>query len=203
MARDCELLAAAERGQAGCRVYFWDGVWVSLGRFQVAERDLLDPGVRWVQRPTGGKAVMHGHDITVGFALPLSLLGNPSLKSAYRAMAVPLIWAMRESGLAAVLAEDTGHSGKGRRTGDCFAFSSPNDIVHEATGQKVCGCALRLTRSAVLLQASIPVGIPLLDPASVIRGGVSLANTEWDSGTFGENLGLRLRECGEGVGGLI
>src|SRR5205085_6034945 len=94
MLRDRELLSRAEAGEAGCRVYGWLGPWVSLGRFQSPERDLVQPeATNWVVRPTGGKAVLHGHDLTVGLAVPLSALGleNRSLKAVYRAIVQPLI----------------------------------------------------------------------------------------------------------------
>src|SRR5579859_7982221 len=102
MSRDSHLLVMAERSEAGCRVYSWDGPWISLGKQQVAERDLLDPSlVPWVRRPTGGKAVLHGHDVTVGIALPLAILGPlagtipvqalaRSVKTVYRILARPM-----------------------------------------------------------------------------------------------------------------
>src|SRR5947209_12744701 len=94
MARDCDLLANAEKGQPGCRVYDWDGPWISLGFNQNPQEDLLNPDlVPWVMRPTGGKAVLHGNDVTVGLALPLSAPSR-SIKSAYRAIAQPLIHAL-------------------------------------------------------------------------------------------------------------
>jgi hypothetical protein len=39
--------------------------------------------------------------------------------------------------------------------------------------RKVCGCALRRTRDAVLLQASIPTARPSVAPSDVIVGGVT------------------------------
>ena len=76
MARDAELLERAERGESAARVYSWDGAWVSLGRFQRPEKALLrSEEIDWVMRPTGGKAVLHGHDVTVGIALPLRDIG--------------------------------------------------------------------------------------------------------------------------------
>src|SRR5687768_7523544 len=66
---DIDLFHAAERGEFSLRFYSWDGPWVTLGRFQDPARDLLDPSlVPWVVRPTGGKAVLHGHDLTVTLA---------------------------------------------------------------------------------------------------------------------------------------
>jgi lipoate-protein ligase A len=190
MARDLALLRAAEEGRTGCRVYAWDGPWVSLGRFQSPERDLVDPsGTNWVVRPTGGKAVLHGHDVTVGLAVPLSIIevDHRSLKAIYRAAVAPIVSALRACGVPAILADATQFSSRGRPTSDCFAFSSPNDIVDENSGLKVCGCALRLTDSAVLVQASMPNGKPLVRPENVIRNA-ALAYRDWDSSSFAPAL---------------
>src|SRR5262249_22476533 len=149
MDRDMELLAAAKSGVPGARVYEWEGAWLSLGRFQRPADVLAEMGdLPWVMRPTGGKAVRHGEDVTVALAAPLAWLGLESrqLKEAYRLLAKPLVKALCECGIPAVLAEGTcwvrDHGG---RTTDCFVHVSPNDIVDEATGVKVCGCALCLT----------------------------------------------------------
>src|SRR4051812_23191761 len=115
MERDIRLLDSAENGVAGCRIYTWDGPWVSLGRFQSPDRDLVDPErSNWVMRPTGGKAVLHGHDVTVGLAVPLRLLdltGQRSLKAVYRLVIGPLVEGLRACGIPARLAEETQFSG--------------------------------------------------------------------------------------------
>ena len=173
MARDAELLQDAERGRAGARVYTWDGPWVSLGRFQRPEKALRDPTkIDWVMRPTGGKAVLHGHDVTVGMAVPLPALGitesgSRRVSTVYRAVVRPLVEALAAAGLPATLAENTPFVRTGCQTADCFAHVSPNDIVDPATGHKVCGCALRVTPGAVLVQASVPVRRPLVRPDAV------------------------------------
>jgi len=173
MARDKALLDAAESGGAYARVYSWDGPWVSLGRFQSPERALLDhQNTNWVSRPTGGKAVLHGHDVTVGMAANLTDLGIDEnaakrVSTVYRAIVGPLVEAIALAGLPAVLAERTEHVRNAGHTADCFAHVSPNDIVDPSSGEKLCGCALRVTENAVLLQASIPVTTPLVDPKSV------------------------------------
>lgn len=188
MHRDEKLLQAAELGSLGARVYGWDGVWVTLGRFQDPLRDLVSPEeVRWVIRPTGGKAVLHGHDVTVGVAVPLEMLASAdsrSIKSIYRVVIRPIVEALIACGVPAALAEDTRYSNRGKHTADCFAFSSANDVVDERTGKKLCGCALRLTDRAVLVQASIPNGPPLADPMSVILNADSMENLQWDDSNF-------------------
>lgn len=198
MGRDAELLVAAEGGRGGCRVYSWDGPWISLGMMQDPGRDLLPTNpVPWVKRPTGGKAVLHGHDVTVGLALPLALIAREgesverlsrSVKTVYRRIAAPLVEALQGCGMPAKLAEDTRFVGSKGKTADCFAHISPNDIVHEPTGQKVCGCALRLTSSAVLVQASIPNGPPLVDPRLVYAAPSAVSAFRWEASGFAERL---------------
>lgn len=208
MARDADLLARAEGGKGGCRVYSWDGPWISLGMMQDASRDLLPTNpVPWVVRPTGGKAVLHGHDVTVGLALPLEAIARESesveklsrsVKSVYRRIAAPLVVALRGCGVPAKLAEETPFVGGRGKTADCFAHVSPNDIVHELTGQKVCGCALRLTSTAVLVQASIPNGLPLVDPRLIYAAPSAMNATRWDATGFAEGLREALKDVGRG-----
>jgi lipoate-protein ligase A len=198
MRLDEQLMENAERGKPGCRIYSWIGPWVTLGKYQCEERDMM-PGskVPWVLRPTGGKAVLHGHDITIGLAMPLGMLVSAnmpvdklerSIKAVYRAMAGPMIAALRACGLPAALGEDTRFSGNGPRVADCFAHVSANDIVDERNGAKVCGCALKITQTAALVQASIPTGTPLIDPASVIVGGKALIAANWEKERFAKEL---------------
>jgi lipoate-protein ligase A len=198
MARDAAMLDLAEQGRASCRVYRWDGPWVSLGKQQVAQRDLYDSTVApWVSRPTGGKAVLHGHDVTVGLALPLEFIRpsgedphplSRSVRKVYRFVTQPLVVALNECGLKVGLAEATEFSGSGVKSADCFSHVSPNDIVRLADGVKACGCALRLTARAVLVQASIPNGPPLVNPASVFGFKQIQTELNWDSNQFAESL---------------
>jgi len=167
MARDEALWRTAQEGRPAGRVYDWDEVHVTVGRNQTfAPRQ-----VRWTRRPTGGKAVLHGHDLTIGWAVPLAAFGlsdeSRSVKAVYRAMAGPLIRALNAVGIPAELAETTRFVRNAGKVADCFAHISPNDIVNPASGQKVCGCALALGGGAALLQASVPVRRPAIDPADL------------------------------------
>lgn len=197
MAEDLGLLRRAVRGEAGARVYSWDGVWVSLGFNQVPDRDLLHAGnTPHVMRPTGGKAVLHGHDATVGLALPLAALGEDSARSVkrvYRAIARPLALALSDCGLPAVLAESVRVAEGEPDSPDCFSHVSPNDIVDPATGVKVCGCALRVLEGAVLLQASIPARDPDVDPATLFRHPHVPHIRAWNVDGLREALERRLR----------
>lgn len=189
MARDLALLSALADSHATARIYRWAGPWISLGAFQREDREILGGcRVPMVRRPTGGKAVLHGHDVTLGLAARLESLlpGVPAgirdraVKRAYRALAVPIVAALRQCGLDASLAEETPFVRAGARTGDCFAHVSPNDIVDSKTGVKVCGCALSLAGGAVLLQASIPCSEPLVDPSTVFPTPHAASVQSWE-----------------------
>lgn len=189
MARDLALL---DHLPLAARVYTWDDVWVTLGHSQVPEKTLVDPGkVKWVMRTTGGGAVLHGHDVTVGLAMEL----GGSVRHAYRSVTEPVIRALNEVGVPAVLAEDLRLERGGLHLADCFASISRNDIVDPKTMRKVCGCALRRTRNAVLLQASIPAGDPLVVPSDVIVGGVPTVGPHIDPATYAAALQNALNEC--------
>lgn len=170
MALDAALL---DRPNGGLRVYGWSHPWVSLGRFQRPEKILLNETTPYVMRPTGGKAVLHGHDVTVGLALPYGQIGVDGprqLGRAYRIIIEVLISALRELGHEVDLAERTRWVHDAGRVADCFAHVAPIDVVCVDSGQKVVGCALKMAEKAVLVQASIPSGPPLVDPATVMRG---------------------------------
>jgi len=179
MTTDLAMLREAEEGKTPfrARIYQWDGVWVSLGRFQVPERALnLEEcerlNVRWVMRPTGGKGVLHGNDMTVSIACSLAFLASeePNVHAAYQALAPAIVTALQASGLNAALGEDTDYAVKNAPDADCFAHVSPNDICDADSGLKLAGTALRVTRTGVLLQASIPLGPYPVDPAAIYRG---------------------------------
>jgi lipoate-protein ligase A len=195
MDRDRALLLKAAAGEVACRVYSWNEAWISLGRFQDPTRDLIPSSIPWVMRPTGGKAVLHGHDATIGLAVSMAQIGcKPrDVKRAYRVVARPIIEALRSCGLRAALAEETSFLGGAASVADCFAVNSPNDIVDEVTGQKVCGCAMAITGGLILVQASIPNGPPLVDPATIFRDPSPNIGPIWDSGSLGAHLEAALR----------
>jgi lipoate-protein ligase A len=178
MSADAALLDRVGEEEIFVRLYCWSGPWITLGRFQRPERALVDQhSVPFVRRPTGGKAVVHGHDATVAIAVGLRRLGTTArdIRTIYRSLVSPLARALTDAGLPAILAESTPFSRVGDEgSGDCFAFRSPNDVVDPVSGAKVCGCALRVSGRAALLQASIPVHPPLIQPERVLRGALPM-----------------------------
>ena len=73
MAADDVLLHAASEGIASFRFYGWTHATLSLGYFQPACLRSAHPeiaAVPWVRRSSGGKALIHHHELTYALALP-------------------------------------------------------------------------------------------------------------------------------------
>lgn len=186
MARDVALLDAASDGLSGARIYFWDSVWVTLGHSQVASDVLLDLSVPNIVRPTGGAAVLHGHDLTIGIARPLTELGceGREVKKAFVGLVSPILAALNEVGIPAILGRDLA-SRDSVNSPYCFGMKSDYDVLRADTGEKICGCAMKVTREAALVQASIPITEPLVEPSIVIRGYVATPVCRFDVEAFG------------------
>ncbi len=180
MARDHQLFETALLGEPSARIYQWDQTWITLGRFQKPEETLVEPSnTNWTIRETGGAAVLHGHDLTVAIAIPLA--GSIGVRAVYRYLVTPLVLSLQDVGLDAILGEDAGFAD--RQTGAyCFLGKSENDVISISTAQKLCGCALRVTREAAMLQASIPLREPLVPARKQIRdaGNDSWINLDQD-----------------------
>ncbi|HUV04203.1 MAG TPA: lipoate--protein ligase family protein, partial [Armatimonadota bacterium] len=77
MAADEAILRACADGvvRPTLRLYSWQRPAISVGLFQSIERSRIDiqychdAGIELVRRPTGGRAVLHGHDLTFSIAL--------------------------------------------------------------------------------------------------------------------------------------
>lgn len=125
--------------------------------------------------------MLHGNDLTVSIAA--CRLDNElrplTVKGLYRRLATPIVDALRDCGVDATLGYLSVHVKQGR-VSDCFAQVSPNDIVGCVSGVKVCGCALRVTRNAALLQASIPAVSPTIDPGTAIMGAQAIDIQDWN-----------------------
>jgi lipoate-protein ligase A len=177
MATDAAMLAEAEKGQPSIRLYAWGAVCVTLGQNQSPERALVDPTrVAWAHRPTGGSAVLHGHDATLTVAVPAAVFGEghrPRVRTVYRALAQVAAEFLTINGLESKLAEDAENGVSEIKSEACFSSTSRNDLV-DREGRKVCGCALRITRMGALLQTSIPMHLPAVVPGNIITGAISV-----------------------------
>jgi lipoate-protein ligase A len=107
MALDMALLERARTvGEGVWRCYAWSRPTVSFGRNEsVAGRfdraSVTQAGLDAVRRPTGGRALLHGREVTYSATLPLA--DSIGWREAYAAINAILLDALRELGVAATL----------------------------------------------------------------------------------------------------
>jgi len=163
MAVDEAMLELAAGGSTLLRFYGWEPWCLSLGRHQEApdrllgcSSDELRPGVDAVRRPTGGRSVFHGPEITYAFACPARAWGGPRavLRTVHHALAEGL----RSVGvpLDAVQDDDAeANSADAARisAASCFRDPAPGELT--AHGRKLVGSAQCRRQGGVLQHGSI------------------------------------------------
>jgi len=150
------------RSVARMRLYQWSGPAITLGKFQDPGRSVnielcRDQDIPIARRPTGGRGILHGSDLTVSLAISLETLGlndSTSITDIYGSLSAALLAAFASVGLKAARGccqrPDRGHSA------DCMATVSRADIVLASSGVKLLGAALLRRTGCVLLQCTIP-----------------------------------------------
>lgn len=150
---------AARSGEAVFRVYGWSAKTLSLGRNQRA-RGCYDQetaramGVRFVRRPTGGRALLHHHEVTYSATMPLGdRHAAKGARDAYHFINDVLLGGLARLGLAAHKATDTTSMPPGLRP--CFDAPAEHEIV--LNGRKLIGSAQWRRDGALLQHGSILV----------------------------------------------
>jgi lipoate-protein ligase A len=156
MAVDRTLLEAHVGGESPptLRFYQWRPPAISLGYFQ--RRHSIDlaacrhEGLDVVRRPTGGRAVLHLHDLTYSIIAGVRD-GIPfSLEAAYRFLCKGLLAGFRLLGLETELGRE---NARAFRADICFMRSAVGDIVFQ--GKKFVGSAQTWSGSSMLQHGSI------------------------------------------------
>jgi lipoate-protein ligase A len=193
MAIDEELLARAQAGEQRpvLRFYTWSPPAVSLGRFQDLETSVIADacrkrGIDVIRRVTGGRAVLHNHELTYSIVSPA---GNPlfpdEVLGTYTVIAQGLLAGLRNLGIPAEMVSRSGRHAdlvrKESRDPSCFSSPSWYEIV--VRGKKIIGSAQRRVRGAFLQHGSVLLDHDPSMEAAVIPGGgrghgVSTVNAE-------------------------
>jgi lipoate-protein ligase A len=112
MALDEALMERARgTGEPVLRVYAWSRPTLSFGRNQTARQSYDEAraralGLDVVRRPTGGRAVLHYHEVTYSVTAPAGALGT--LRESYRQINRLLVDGLRRLGVDACEAESCG-----------------------------------------------------------------------------------------------
>lgn len=164
MAVDVALLSSISEGQQDVpvvRLYQWDRPSVSIGRLQPEEPvRRLYPALPCIRRPTGGRAVLHGQDLTVSVVARTGWLPGESGKtvlSSYRLLMAGLVTALADAGQEARFGTELACGISGSI--NCFDSVAGCDLVDARTGRKLVGSAQRRAGDAFLQQMSLPLSL--------------------------------------------
>jgi lipoate-protein ligase A len=161
MAVDDYLFQSVEKdGFTYLRFYAWDKPTASLGYSQQAA-DVLDLdtcrelGIDIVRRITGGKMVLHHHEVTYSLTSSDSETFTASLPESYRRISQALVEGLRGLGLSAGLAASTPPH-YARSNLPCFSHPARDEI--EVGGKKLVGSAQKRVGTRFLQHGSILLG---------------------------------------------
>jgi len=182
MALDETLLHAVANGTSSpvLRFYRWRPATVTLGYAQSVTTDIdlevcRRAGLDVIRRSTGGRAVLHDHEVTYSIIAPSvsGLFGNSVLDS-YRVISEILQKALQQLGLPAKLVPGKPRGGQLNAT-KAVCFSAPSQYELVIDDRKVAGSAQKRHGPAFLQHGSIPLEMDLELLGKVLKTDV---NTE-------------------------
>lgn len=141
------------------RFYDWNPPAVSLGYNQRApefDRPLFaEHGIDVVRRPTGGRAVLHIHEVTYSVVFPAgSAYATLSVHELYRHVSEALEQGLRDAGYAVDIEKNRPHPRESRHPGlECFGSTARFEI--KSSGRKIVGSAQRRLKTGILQHGSI------------------------------------------------
>ncbi|HUR91075.1 MAG TPA: hypothetical protein VMY38_00220 [Gemmatimonadaceae bacterium] len=155
MACDAGLMDRARAtGEAVLRIYSWSEPTLSFGRNQKTEgydrARLASSGLAVVRRPTGGRAILHHHEITYSVTAPVE--GSESVAAEYAWINALLLRALRILGVEAEIAPRSERAAA-PDANPCFASASPGEIT--VASRKLVGSAQYREAGALLQHGSV------------------------------------------------
>ncbi len=162
MAHDEAIFAEVEKGFSPptIRIYGWQPACISLGYAQDPQKELnlsamVEAGIDWVKRPTGGRAVLHIEEFTYAVIAPLHV--TPwclSRESSYRKISEALIYALDFAGLEMLDREGASEKPGGPKAmTPCFSSTAKSEVTWQ--GRKFVGSAQRRSRHVFLQHGSV------------------------------------------------
>lgn len=169
------FLLSRDRRAPSVRFYTWISPAVSVGYFQQVGREIdlaacRRHGVDIVRRPTGGKAVLHGQDLTYAVAgiahrdgFTADILGN------YRRISRCLIRGLHKMGIRVQAADEGRHPREMPAQSSCFSVPSRYELL--VRKRKICGSAQVRAHGAFLQHGSLLMAFDPLRTAELLSPG--------------------------------
>lgn len=155
MARDRAVHLAREAGSAPptLRLYRWTRPTVTLGRFQPVDAVDLEycreQGIDVVRRFTGGRGVLHDHELTYSIVAGVDDGIPRGVAASYRHLCAGVVSAFRRLGVEASI---TAHDRSATSSGACYLATTRADV--SAGVAKLSGSAQVWSGSTVLQHGS-------------------------------------------------
>ncbi len=137
---------------ATVRFYGWIEPSVTIGRLQPVASVPEGWGTIIVRRPTGGRAVYHGKDLTFSISVGADTLGS-KVRESYRRVGEAVSRALVSIGVPAELCRTTTPPAAVRGIGNCFDLTTDYELA--VAGKKTLGSAQVRHSDAVLQQNSL------------------------------------------------
>lgn len=209
MALDDHLLHAIRPGEEPIlHIWRWDRPAISIGYGQSLDSALLNrieaAGLPVVRRPTGGKAVLHGTDISYACVVPRPYRDwDEGSGPPYEFVARAVASALRRSGLPCGPPSESMRAELSGNGVSCGAEIYPHELA--AAGGKVLGSAQKRVRTGILVQGTIsPLGpaelASLFDPGSATAGAPSPLNLQQVVDAFRREHSIRFEPLALGRG---
>ncbi len=145
------------------RFYGWEPATLSIGYFQKVEKEIdleavKSHGLGFVRRPTGGRGVLHEHELTYSVIVSENHPEMPkTVTEAYRVISEGILKGFHQLGLEAYFAvprtDEERSALKNPRSAVCFDAPSWYELVVE--GRKVAGSAQTRQKGVILQHGSI------------------------------------------------
>lgn len=165
MALDEALLEWHSQGKINptIRFYGWEPATLSIGYFQKVEKEInlaavQKHGLGFVRRPTGGRGVLHEHELTYSVIVSEDHPKMPKgVTESYRVISEGVLHGFKNLGLDAYFAvpktKEEQDLLKSPRSAVCFDAPSWYELVVE--GRKVAGSAQTRQKNVILQHGSI------------------------------------------------
>lgn len=165
MARDLYLLKESkDRGSAVFRTYMWEKPAISLGRLQRSD-EILNPEeirrkkIEVTQRPTGGRHILHGDDISFSLIIPPQQIDEWGNTVSARISKISSYIAKAFTFLNISLDSESKEISRQRliagKNSPCFLSTAPAELSFN--GKKLVGLAQLVQAEGVLIQGTIPL----------------------------------------------
>ncbi|SEQ19543.1 lipoate-protein ligase A [Piscibacillus halophilus] len=144
------------------RFYTWTPAAMSVGYFQKVEgkihtENIKHHGFDFVRRLTGGRAVLHDHELTYSVVVSEDHPEMPkTVTEAYRVITKGLLEGYRNLGIDADMAVP---EGKLQQTGSAVCFDEPSWYELVIGGKKAAGSAQTRKQGVILQHGSVPISM--------------------------------------------